>query len=819
MNPNSKNERGMKLRLTQIVASVLTLTAVTWQLPPSYAANAPATTTQADWPRNFEADGEHVEMYQPQIEKWDGNRISGRSAVAVGKASGTLTFGVAHFSANAHIDKPSGLVNLSAIQIDSVDVPTDASLADSVRKSLLARLPATGMSVSLDELQTSYAASQELSKTMRMPVKNDPPQIVFAAQPTVLVLVDGSPAWQDVGRTGFQRALNSRALLMRDAGGTLYLHAAGYWFDARDTNGPWRVLATPPQSLSDAEKQSTAKNAADPMLPANGKPAAHAPAVLVATRPAELIVTDGPAQRKPVDGTGLLTVANTDHAVFVNPTTNLYYVLVSGRWFQATTTNGPWTYVPGNALPADFAKISPNDPKANVLVSVPGTPQAREAAIAASIPQTASVSRQKALMSVSYDGAPRFESISGTPLRYAVNTATPIIEVDSTHFYAVSNGVWFASISPMGGWTVATEVPPVIYTIPLNSPLHYVTYVRIYSVTPDAVVVGYTPGYLGVVVDAQGTVVYGTGYVYPPYVGGYYYGYSQTYGYGASFALGAAEGFAFGFAAGAIWGCASPYWGPYWGGGYWGGGWNNVNVNQANFYGRWGQGTVTHTTGWNAWTGTQWRGTAGSGYNPATGAHFQGARGAAFNPYSGNYAAGRQGSFANPLTGREGAGRGGIVGNQYNGNYAGGRQVAGYNARTGRAGAAEFGISGNAQTGQYQTASRGIVTNQSRGNAVAWNNGDVYAGHDGNVYRRSDGGSWEQHTSNGWQTAQPDDRIGNDLQQQHDARMTGEQRFSQHAGGFGGSGGFGGQHFGGFGGGNGFGGAHFGGGGFHGGRR
>ena len=75
--------------------------------------------------------------------------------------------------------------------------------------------------------------------------------------------------------------------------------------------------------------------------------------------------------------------------------TNDYYVLVSGRWFKASNMNGPWTYVPGNALPPDFARISVHDPKANVLVSVPGTPQAKEAAIAATVPQTATVSRPK----------------------------------------------------------------------------------------------------------------------------------------------------------------------------------------------------------------------------------------------------------------------------------------------------------------------------------------------------------------------------------------------------------------------------------------
>ncbi len=134
-----------------------------------------------------------------------------------------------------------------------------------------------------------------------------------------------------------------------------------------------------------------------------------------------------------------------------------------------------------------------------MLVSVPNTPEAKEAAIAATIPQTATV--------------------SGTSLNYAVNTATPVIEVDSSNFYAVSNGVWFVAGSALGPWTVATAVPGIIYTIPVSSPIHYVTYVQIYSYTPTSVVVGYTPGYMGVAISPDGTVVYGTGYVYPAYVG------------------------------------------------------------------------------------------------------------------------------------------------------------------------------------------------------------------------------------------------------------------------------------------------------------
>jgi len=47
-----------------------------------------------------------------------------------------------------------------------------------------------------------------------------------------------------------------------------------------------------------------------------------------------------------------------------------------------------------------------------------------------------------------------------------------------------------------------------------------VTYVKVYNSTPEVVYVGYTPGYYGTVVSANTTtVVYGTGWYYPPYIG------------------------------------------------------------------------------------------------------------------------------------------------------------------------------------------------------------------------------------------------------------------------------------------------------------
>jgi hypothetical protein len=45
-------------------------------------------------------------------------------------------------------------------------------------------------------------------------------------------------------------------------------------------------------------------------------------------------------------------------------------VLLSGRWYQSKSTDGPWAWVSGSHLPKDFAHILPDHPKAAVLVSV-----------------------------------------------------------------------------------------------------------------------------------------------------------------------------------------------------------------------------------------------------------------------------------------------------------------------------------------------------------------------------------------------------------------------------------------------------------------
>ncbi|MFG1283823.1 carbohydrate-binding family V/XII [Xanthobacter autotrophicus] len=836
----------MKRLWTGVSAAVLSA-ALLWSgsaqaqqaLPAAAAPGQDATGQQAPlpWPRDFALAGDQLlQLYQPQVDSWTGDVMSGRAAVAIGPKSGTPTYGMVRFSTRVAVDKPAGLVHLATISIEGVEVPTEPAKASLIRSTLQSRLPASGMTVPLDQLQASYAVNQELAKLKSQPVDNTPPQILFATTTTVLVPVAGTPVLRPIaGAPTFQRVVNTRPLMLLDEAGTYHLEAGGHWYESPSLTGTWILTPQISDALSAAAKAALQDQAADPLLDAKGKPINPAPAILVATQPAELIQSNGPPQMLPVAGTNLLSMNNADHAVFMETTSNSYYILLSGRWFRAPDLKGPWTFVASNALPKDFAKISPNDPKANVLVSVAGTPQAKEAVIAATIPQTATVKRDVPLK-VAFDGTPRFEPIPGTGLNYAINTATPVIQLDTERYYAVNNGIWFVAETATGPWHVADVVPDAIYTIPVSSPLHYVTYVRIYATTPEAVVVGYTPGYMGVVVAPGGTVVYGTGYTCPGYVGAYWYSCPVTYGLGAGFALGVADGFAFGFAAGWPWGAAvTPYWGPYWGVGYgpyagpWGGHWGYTNINQANLYGRWGgAATVNHAWG-TTWNGTEWSGRDWHG-TTAGGTGFTGRSAAGFNPYTGNYAAGAENARYNPTTGARGESRAGVEGNAYTGNAAAGRESAGFNPTTGTGHASQTAVTDT--NGKVSVDSRGVAGNVKTGNAVAWNNGHVAVDHDGNVYQHTDTG-WAKNTGSGWQNV---DRAADTsrLDAEENARSVSQQRVSSYDGGggehFGGGygGGYGGDHygsggfdrsFGGFGGGDRFGGGGFRGGGFGGGFR
>ncbi|HTS74928.1 MAG TPA: hypothetical protein VMG40_01925 [Bryobacteraceae bacterium] len=490
------------------------------------------------WPREIQAGSIHLTIYQPQVDRWEGNKIDSRSAVIATRAGDPAQiFGTVSIHARTEVDRESRLVSFEDISIKQADFPTAAALEPTLLKAVRDSLPNWPRTVSLDRLLADLSITQAESKAEAVHLRNNPPKIIFSKTPSVLILIDGEPVYRVVEATFYQRIVNTPALILFDpAANTFYLDGGNYWMTASNLKGPWTLAVNPPADLESVKEQLTSSeerepSEAPPVAPGNP------PAVFVSTVPAELLVTRGEPAYAPIAGANLLYVTNSDNDIFVDTKTQRFYTLLAGRWFRANSLESSWEWVPGEQLPHDFAKISPDSPKGHVLASIPGTEQAREAMIANQIPQTATVRRSEAKLEVHYDGDPIFQPIEGTSMQYAVNTSSEVV-LAGGRYYAVEHGVWFVADAATGPWSVADTIPAEIYGIPPSSPLYHLRYVYVYGATPEYVYVGYTPGYMGAFID-DGVVVFGTGWWYPGWCGiawpFYCYGWPWTWGLGFEF--------------------------------------------------------------------------------------------------------------------------------------------------------------------------------------------------------------------------------------------------------------------------------------------
>jgi hypothetical protein len=522
----------------------------------------------SNWPYEISTLKGVITIYQPQPEKLDGHTLSARSAVSVEiDKSSEPVFGVVWFQAELEIDRDERTASINKIKITRLNFPNqDTDKAKKITYIVELEMAKLNLQISMDSLlATLETAEKQLVNTQR--INTDPPTIIFEKEPAVLISLDGEPRMTSIEDPNLMRVINTPfTIILMQKEMTYYLFAeTDTWYKAKDIKGKWEVAASVPKEVAaqapEPENEDESPDGEDALEPG------PVPKIIVVTEPTELISCTGDPEFTPIPGTDLLYISNTDSDVLLDAAVQKYYVLLAGRWFYSTSTDGPWKYIAGDKLPADFSKIPEESEMGTVLYAVPGTMIAKEAVMDTIVPQTAVIDRETASLTVEHDGNdPIFEEISGTEMTYAVNTATPVIHVKKKH-YACDNAVWFVSNKATGPWEVATFVPGEIYTIPPDCPIYHVTFVRIYEVTNDEVIMGYTSGYTHTYVYNT-TIVYGSGYYYPGYCGYYCYPYHSSWGYHVRY--NSWSGWRFGYSY-----CAGPYrftigLGGWYRGGWWG---------------------------------------------------------------------------------------------------------------------------------------------------------------------------------------------------------------------------------------------------------
>jgi hypothetical protein len=522
-------------KLAQLVPSLI---AILLMLA-GYLEAEPVQGVQKEWPREIHNQKGKVMIYQPQVDSWDNYKVLvARAALGFAPKGSEKNpqLGIIEMKADTEVDFQSRLVRATNFQITGGNFPSlTKERSEKFLTTLRSMIKPNQMSVSLDRILISL----NRAGVKTVPVKNDPPPVYVSTKPAILVVFDGAPIFSPIKGIQLKYAVNTNWDVVYDEKvKTYYLRNETYWLQATDLKGKWTIPSRIPSDLrklpNDENWKETLKN-----VPGNVPPGIVIPIVFVSEVPAEMILIDGQPNFQPIPETKLMWVKNTTSDLFYFPDDKNYYYLVSGRWFRNDNFDRTWAFAT-QSLPAAFKKIPKHHERGDVRASVPGTREAEEAVIQASIPQTAKISKNevKAPKVVYLNNKPSFKPIEGTSVSYASNTAYDVLQFGNS-YYLCYQGVWFVSDTPNGPWKVGETIPPEIYSIPPNSPLYHTTYVTVVDdhTNDDWVTVALYAGYFGTMI-AEDSVVWGTGWYYPPYVElgatyAYYYPYAYSYGAGA----------------------------------------------------------------------------------------------------------------------------------------------------------------------------------------------------------------------------------------------------------------------------------------------
>ena len=229
--------------------------------------------------------------------------------------------------------------------------------------------------------QTVKSTPQMTAPVMKM---TEPPEIIISTRPALLVTIDGPPEYALVkGAEPFLwRVVNTKVLLLKNAGGRHYLHLYDGFLEAGSLNEPWLVAAKVPRGAKLAElaaRSSQKKNLLEgkPDPRTKKRPSLRkvvTPWVYLSMIPAELIVTDGEPDFISIKGTSLFYARNTTGDLFWRQGDGTLYLLASGYWFRAESYLGPWVIAPDEELPEDFRAIPDSSVKRRVKAWVPPPP-------------------------------------------------------------------------------------------------------------------------------------------------------------------------------------------------------------------------------------------------------------------------------------------------------------------------------------------------------------------------------------------------------------------------------------------------------------
>ena len=147
------------------------------------------------WPKDIITNKYVITLYQPENASYLDNKLKSNLAFAVKEEGKEPKFGMLWTTSILDVDRNSRQASLASVKIDEIRYGEDVSeeQREQFQDLLNKEMPKWSIEFPLDDLLEQL---EEVSVTISE-LKNDPPKIIFATEPTALILIDGVPKFKD----------------------------------------------------------------------------------------------------------------------------------------------------------------------------------------------------------------------------------------------------------------------------------------------------------------------------------------------------------------------------------------------------------------------------------------------------------------------------------------------------------------------------------------------------------------------------------------------------------------------------------------------
>ena len=192
------------------------------------------------------------------------------------------------------------------------------------------------------------------------------------------------------------------------------------------------------------------------------------PFIFTSNTPAVLLQIVGKPGLAPASNENIQYVFNANWPVFYDKAGAKYYLFDNLEWQSAASMDGTWKFI--SKLPTELVNLKKDSSWMSVLgksVPAPGKASSKMPKIFYS---------ESPAELIQFDGAPVYNTIKGTELKFATNTSQPVLYATAAKkYYFLSAGRWFSSESLNGPWAFATPYLPADFLkIPHASPISYI---------------------------------------------------------------------------------------------------------------------------------------------------------------------------------------------------------------------------------------------------------------------------------------------------------------------------------------------------------